>query len=439
MAAMELEHGAGLKRNLGLIALLVYGIGDILGAGIYALVGKVAGLAGAACWLSFAAAMLVAGLTALTYAELVSRYPRAGGEAYFSQRAFQRPWLGLLIGWLVLCSGVVSLATVSLAFAGYFQQSVPAAPDWAVVLALLVVLGIINFRGITESSWANIVCTAVEVTGLLIVLMAGLAYLYGGQGEPAKPLQEDASWLGVARGAAVAFFAFIGFEDMINIAEEAKQPHRHLPYAILAALLITGSTYIVIAWLAVAVVPLDTLAASDAPLHDVVHQAWAGFPDGIFTVIALFAVANTGLLNFIMGSRLLYGMSRQGLLPPWLGIVHPTRRTPHRAILTVFAIALLFALTAAMVDLAGTTSALLLTIFVTMNLSLLVIKRREGTPPEAFRIPAAVPLVAIAFCLGLIGFVPLFSLIAAPILLGIGILIIVARGRHLRHVSMHNG
>lgn len=429
----EAQRATGdLKRHLGLWALLVYAIGDILGAGIYALVGEVAGLAGDSAWLAFAAAMLVAGFTALSYAEFCSRYPRAAGAAYFCHQAFGKPWLSLMIGWLVLCSGIVSLATVSLAFAGYFQQSVPAAPLWAVVLAMLVVLGVINFRGIKESSWTNMVCTAAEATGLLIVLLAGVAFVFGDGGGAIQPAADRAAWPGVARGAAVAFFAFIGFEDLANVAEEAKQPRRHLPYAIVAAMLITGTLYMVIARLAVSVVPPDELARADGPLQEVVGRAWPAFPDSAFIIIALFAVANTGLLNFIMGSRLLYGMSHLGLLPAWLGVVHAGTKTPHWAILTVFAIALVFALSATIVNLAGTTSVLLLAIFATINLALVLVKLREPAPQGVFRIPIFVPAVGILFCLGLIAFVPRFSLVAAPVFVAFGLVIIATRWRQLR-------
>jgi amino acid transporter len=302
------------------------------------------------------------------------------------------------------------------------------------------VLGAINFRGIKESSWTNVVCTAAESTGLLIVLLAGFTFLLGGAAaagavppiQPNPPVQGGEPMLGIARGAALAFFAFIGFEDLANVAEEAKNPRKHLPYAILAAMLITGTLYVVISWLAVSVVPPDELAKAAGPLQEVVHRAWPAFPDSVFLVIALFAVSNTGLLNFIMGSRLLYGMSHLGLLPAWLGAVHPTRQTPHMGILMVFVIALVLGLFVPMVGLAGTTSALLLAIFATMNLALIVIKRREPSPKGVFRVPTFAPYVGIVVCLGLIGFVPTLSLVAAPVFIAIGLVIIAARWQQLQ-------
>jgi amino acid transporter len=307
---------------------------------------------------------------------------------------------------------------------------------------MLVVLGAINFRGIKESSWTNIVCTAVEATGLLIVLLAGLTFVLGpgpaaaGAAQGAGPVQDAPTWLGVARGAALAFFAFIGFEDLANVAEEAKEPRRHLPIAIVAAMLITGTFYMVISWLAVSVVPPGELAKVEGPLQEIVHRAWPAFPDGIFLIIALFAVSNTGLLNFIMGSRLLYGMSRLGLLPKWLGAVHPKTQTPHWGIVTVFVIALALGLSVSKVTLAGTTSALLLAVFATINLALVVIKLRDPAPSGVFCIPIFAPVVGTVVCLALVGFVPRYSLLALPVFMAAGGVIVAARWRQLQESAV---
>jgi amino acid transporter len=421
-----------LRRSLGFWALAFYGIGDILGAGIYALVGKVAGVAGAASWAAFAVALVVAGLTAVTYAELGGRFPRSAGESFFTQQAFGRPGLSLVVGWVVLCSGILSLATVSVAFGGYMSGLVPGLPSSVTVVGILLLLAAINFRGMRESSTTNIVATMVELTGLLIVIVVGALFL--GRTPDVGVAQtieasRDVDWTGIARGAALGFFAFIGFEDMVNVAEEVKDPERNMPRAILTALCVTGIVYLVVVIVATSVVPTAALAESEAPLLSVVQASTDAVPDRLFTLIALFAVANTGLLNFIMGSRLIYGMSRQGLLPSALGKVHPGRRTPHLAILTVLGVALALALSGTLTYLAGTTSMLLLLVFFTVNLSLITIKRRDRKPVRSFCAPFAIPIVGAVTCLALMPFVPRGSLVTAGIILALGSGLVWLRAR----------
>ncbi len=424
------SHHPQLRRSLGFWALVFYGVGDILGAGIYALVGKVAGVAGAASWAAFSVALLVAALTALSYAELGGRYPKSAGESYFAQQAFGRPGLALLVGWVVLCSGILSLATVSVAFGGYMSGLLPGIPQNATVVGILSLLAAINFRGMRESSTANIVATMVELTGLLIVIVAGALFL--GRSSEHGVVQtihtgSDVGWNRIAQGAALSFFAFIGFEDMVNVAEEVKNPERNMPRAILTALAAAGIVYLLVVIVATSVVAPSTLADSEAPLLAVVLQSTDAVPGGLFTLIALFAVANTGLLNFIMGSRLIYGMSRQGLLPEVLGTVHPTRRTPHWAILTVFAVALALALSGTLTYLAGTTSLLLLLVFFTVHVSLIVIKRRAKVPPRTFCAPRTVPFLGAMSCVALMPFVPRGSLLTAVIILALGSALVALR------------
>ena len=419
-----------LRRALGFWALAIYGIGDILGAGIYAVVGKVAGVAGSASWLSFVVALSVAALTAFTYAELGGRFPRSAGEAVFSYEAFGRRSLALLVGFVVLCSGVVSLATVSVAFAGYMTGFVPGVPSGVTITAVLILLAAINLWGIRQSSNANIFATMLEFSGLLIVIIAGLWYLSHDQ--PIEPFQlaepsEDSDWGAVARGAALAFFAFIGFEDMVNVAEEVKRPERNLPLAIITALAVTGVMYLLVIVIATSVVSPSALAASDAPLLSVVRRAAPALDPRLFTAIALFAVANTGLLNFIMASRLLYGMSRQGLLPSWLGTVHERRQTPHWAILAILVLALVLGLSGTLTYLAGTTSLLLLLVFFSVNLSLVVIKRRSAGQAAGFRVPWVVPVLGAGSCLALMPFVPLASLWTAGVVLALGVVLVLYR------------
>ena len=431
-------QGHGLRRTLGFWALFAYGVGDILGAGIYALVGKVAGIAGAATWAAFVGAMVVAALTALTYSELVTRYPQSAGAAHFALRALKRPWVAIVIGWMVFWSGVVSLATVTRAFAGYARVLWPVAPEWLVIVGVLVVLGLINFWGIRQSSSANIVATIVEGSGLLLVIIVGLVFVMGpgnSEGNASDAAAIPVTALGIAQGAALAFFAFIGFEDMVNVAEEVKHPKRHFPIAIQGALATAGVVYVVIAVIAVRVVAPGDLAASAGPLLEVVRVAAPRVPESLFTVIALFAVANTGLLNFIMASRLTYGMAREHLLPTWFHVAHPARRTPHRAIVLVFAAGLALAITGTVTYLAGTTSTLLLGVFATVHVALIAVKRRREEDAEAFHVPIAVPIAGLLSCAVLAVFVEAASLLSAAALTACGLALVAARRKYIRAES----
>lgn len=412
-----------LRRTLGLWALVFYGVGDILGAGIYALVGQVAAVAGTASWAAFGVALGVASLTALTYAELGGRFPKSAGESFFVGKAFGKPWLALLVGWVVLCSGVLSLATVSVAFGGYMSGLVPALPSQAATAGVLLLLAAINFRGMRESSTANVIATMVELTGLLIVIVAGALFL-GDSSTHALEATFQAStsvgWTGIAQGAALGFFAFIGFEDMVNVAEEVKDPQRNMPKAILIALAVTGIVYMAVVIIATTVVSPEALGASEAPLLSVVEHSTDRVSPQLFSLIALFAVANTGLLNFIMGSRLIYGMSRQGLLPPILGRVHSTRRTPEVAIVAVLIVAMTLALSGTLRYLAGTTSLLLLLVFLSVHASLIAIRRGTNTPIRTFCAPRWTPMLGALSCIGLIPFVPPDSLLTAIAILALG-------------------
>ena len=414
-----------LKRVFGLPTLVVYGVGDILGAGIYAVVGKIAGLSGTLVWASFSIAMIVAAFTALSYAELGSRFPLSGGVACFVHRAFRADWLSILVGWLMFCTCLVSMATLSKAFAGYLNAFVPAIPAWLIIVALFSVLAFVNFRGMKESSALNIFCTSVEVSGLLIVILVSTLFLSGGGvANPAAANEQTIGWTAVVQGAALAFYAFIGFEDIVNVAEEVKNPERNVPRAILLALAIAGAIYILVSWLAIQVLNPSELAASSAPLLDVVRRAQPNFPQVIFTIIALFAVLNTALLNFVTASRLLFGMSREGLLPAWLGKLHRRRATPYRTLLVILPIAIFLALSGTLQFLAGTTATLLLAMFCLVNLSLLLIKRRE---PETngFRVPYVIPAIALLFDIVLVAFASPASHIMALVFVGIGILLIL--------------
>ncbi|MBW4422381.1 MAG: amino acid permease [Myxacorys californica WJT36-NPBG1] len=418
-----------LKRVFGLRTLVIYGVGDILGAGIYAVIGKIAGLSGSLVWASFLTAMVVAAFTALSYAELGSRFPQSGGVATFVHRAFRTDWLSLLVGWLMFCTCLVSMATLSRAFAGYLNAFIPALPVWLIVITLFAALAFVNFRGMQESSALNIVCTTVEVSGLIIVVLVATLFLSGGGGTAAASslaTSPPVGWTSVAQGAALAFYAFIGFEDIVNVAEEVKNPERNVPRAIVLSLGIAGIMYILVSWLAAQVLTPAELGASAAPLLDVVRRSQPNFPQVIFTVIALFAVMNTALLNFVTASRLMFGMSRDGLIPAWLGKLHPRRATPYRTLLVILPIVIVLALSGTLQFLAGTTATLILLMFCLVNLSLLILKRREPRN-SGFHVPMLVPAIALLCNLILIAFASQASYVLAAAFIGIGLLLIVVQ------------
>jgi amino acid transporter len=422
-----------LKRVFGFTTLLIYAVGDILGAGIYAVVGKIAGLSGSSVWISFLVAMLVAALTALSYSELGSRFPKSGGVAYFVQKAFRTDWLSLLVGWLMFCTCLVSMATLSKAFAGYLTAFTPLISSEVIILALFFSLTLVNFWGMRESSALNIFCTVLEVSGILIVILVSTLFLTGGgagAGSAAANVPvssgEEVGWVAIFQGAALAFYAFIGFEDVVNVSEEVKEPERNVPRAILLALGIAGVVYILVSWLATHVLSPAELAASNAPLLDVVHRAQPNFPRGVFTFIALFAVLNTVLLNFVTASRLLFGMAREGLLPAWLGKLHSKRATPYRTFLVILPIVIFLALSGTLQFLAGTTATLILAMFCLVNLSLIVIKGREPLT-RGFQIPSLIPVLALISNVVLVAFASQESHILAMMLTGVGIILVLIR------------
>lgn len=394
-----------LRRSLSVGGLTAYGIGGMLGGGIYALVGAVAAKAGHLAWVSFAVAMLVAAPTAMSYLVLASRYPKSGGEAHYVQRAFGVPRLSMVIGWLVALSGLVSMATLAVAFAGYARELVPAAPTSALVVAFLIGLGVINWRGIRLTSGINILFTLVEVSGLIVVIIAGALFVFGnGEGGTAvnSVVRVGGGTWGIIGGALLAFYAFIGFEDMVNVAEEVVEPERAYKRAIPLALVCVSCVYMAVSYLATETVPVAELAASSAPLAEVVERGIPSLSVSVFDAIALFAVANSALLNCVMASRLLYGMSHQGLMPRWLGVIHRRYRTPHRATALVVLAAMLLALTGTLTVLAGTTSTILLIVFAVTNAALLVLLgRKDSGDRDQARCPRIIPAAGVVLSLAL--------------------------------------
>lgn len=406
------ERQPELKRVMGPGLLLLFVVGDILGTGVYALTGKVAAQVGGAAWVPFLAAFLIAAVTAFSYLELVTKYPQAAGAALYTHKAFGIHFLTFLVAFVVMCSGITSASTASQVFGLNLLKGVTGSDEPAttgiVVIALLFMatLAAINFRGVGESVKLNVVLTIIEITGLTLVILVGLWAFTGGSADVdfsrvvAFDTAEDKNvFLAVTAATSLAFFAMVGFEDSVNMAEETKDPTRVFPKVLLGGLTIAGVVYIVVSIIAVALVPVGELGST--PLVTVVKAGAPGLPiDDILPFITVFAVANTALINMLMASRLIYGMAKQNVLPPVLGTVHATRRSPWVAIVftTTLALCLIVYVTAiasgSTVDiLAGTTSLLLLAVFAVVNVAVLVLRRDVREAGGHFKTPTFLPVI----------------------------------------------
>ncbi|HVJ58488.1 MAG TPA: APC family permease, partial [Terrimicrobiaceae bacterium] len=299
----------------------------------------------------------------------------------------------------VTCSGLTSMAATSRVFAATLQP-ILGVPPWCIFLAFISALTLVNFRGIRECVWVNMVCTAIELGGLLFVIVVALPY-FGSVNYLETPSAAGALTIPlIMSGAVLTFYAFVGFEDLLNLAEEVKNPQRTMPWGIILAVAAVTVIYVLVSIAAISVVAYADLADSKkgAPLAQITRVAAPWLPHHVYTGITLFAVANTALMNFIMGSRLIYGMSRQGLLPAVLGLVHRTRRTPHVAILTLAAMVSILAFSGDISELASATSLLLLFVFALMNTALIVLKLRKGEVPGLFEVPLLVPILGCLIC-----------------------------------------
>ena len=393
-----------LRRALSLPLITLYGLGTIIGAGIYVLTGKVAGAAGMYAPLAFAVAGVVALFTALSFAELASRFPRSAGEALYVHEGFGLQSLTLAVGFALAVAGVVSAATLANGFVGYLHLFLPA-PRWLIVCVLVLALGLLAAWGIVESVWVATVTTVIEVLGLLLIIaVAGgsFATLPARLPELLPPAQ-GAAWSGVLLGAFLAFYAFLGFEDMVTVAEEVHEPRRNMPLAILLA---TGGAtvlYMLIALVAVLSVAPAELAQSEAPLA-VIYARATGASPWFIGLIGLIAAINGALIQIIMGSRILYGMAREGWLPRRLDYVHPRTQTPIATTALMTLGVLLLALWLPLVTLAKATSFILLAVFTLVNLALIRIQRRAPAPAGVLRVPRWVPVVALALTLAILVF-----------------------------------
>lgn len=380
-----------LRRSLSLTLVTFYGIGTILGAGIYVLVGKVAGYAGMYTLFAFVLASVLAGFSAFSYAELAVRYPKSAGEAIYVKHGLRREWLAKLVGLLIVLVGTVSTATLVHGFVGYLNVFVQW-PAWLVIVVLVMAMVTIVIWGIGESVLIAALMTVGEIIGLLLILwVARDSFTLLPETWPQLVPGFDAGiWVGILSGTFIAFYAYIGFEDIVNVAEEVREPEINLPRAIIIALVVTTLFYVLVALAGILSIPPHQLAQSDAPLA-MLYEYKTGQHPTVITIISLVSVINGALIQVIMASRVLYGMSRQGWLPAQLGAVHAVTRTPVLATLVVGSLILTFALILPLLSLAQLTSFITLVIFTMINLALWRIKLSDPAPAK-FTVPLWVPI-----------------------------------------------
>ena len=398
----------GLHRVMGPWLLLLFIVGDILGTGIYALTGQVAKQVGGVVWLPFLVAFVVAVITAFSYLELVTKYPRAAGAALYTHKAFGIHFVTFIVAFAVMCSGITSASTASRAFAVNFSSAFGLGLESGIGvillgLAFMAIVAAVNFRGVGESVKLNVVLTCVELTGRLIVIAIGLWAIGMGQGDVSRitefhtPEGTHAFWPVIA-ATTLAFFAMVGFEDSVNMAEETKEPTKIFPKILLAGLFITGAIYVLVSVSAITLVEPAELGEGEAPLLKVVSTGAPGFPIWIFAFITMFAVANSALINMLMASRLVYGMSREHVLPPVLGKVHAGRKTPYIAIAFTTLLAFgLITFVGSVPQLGGTTALLLLCVFTVVNVAVLVL-RKDKVDHDHFTAPTILPVIGAIAC-----------------------------------------
>lgn len=397
IAAVAPTAPIGLKRAVGTPLLFAFIVGDTLGAGIYTLVGTMANDVGGVIWLPLLLALVVALLTAGTYAELITKYPHAGGAARYVDRAFGIPYLSFLVGFLMMASGITTAAALANAFAGDYLTALIDVPPIPTAIVFIILLTLINLRGVRESLAANLVASVIEVTGLIIVIVVCAIVFGNGGGEPERifefapnvpPLQ------GAFAASIIAFFSFLGFEAAANMAEEVRNPSKAYPRALFGAILTAAVVYLLIAIGAVIVLPPEDLAESTGPLLDVVAASGVGIPAWLFGLIALVAIANGALLFMVMASRVAYGLAEAGLLPHAFGRVLPKRRTPWVSILVIAGMTIVLTIVGDISTLAETTVLLLLLVFLSANVSVLVLKK-DKVDHSHFNIPRVVPVLGI--------------------------------------------
>jgi len=388
------NEGPALRRNLGLLETTAGGVGIILGAGIYVLVGEVASEAGDALWVSFLMAGAMAAIIGLSYAELSSAYPRAGADYEYTRQALG-PRAAFVVGWLIVIGNLVAAAAVALGFGQYLNTFWDLGPT-RIAIGVLVVATLIAFYGIKESVWASIVLTLIEAGGLVFIIAIGIPHL-----GDVDLSEAHAGAPGIFAGAALVMFAYIGFEQVATLAEETKDAPRVIPKALLLSIVITTVLYLSVAVAAASVLGWEALSGSDAPLAAVAEEVLGGNAEDAVAVIALFSTANTVLLLLIASSRLIYGMAKTGTLPRFLAWVHPGVQTPMRAIVLSLVVSIGFATSGDIALVAGATNFAVFIGFAAVSVSLIVLRFTQPETPRPFRLPLNIGRLPVIPLLGL--------------------------------------
>ncbi len=398
----ETEKKPGLKRRISLFGITMYGVGNVLGAGIYALIGEVVGITGNISWLAFVLASITGAFTGLSYAELSAMYPKSAAEFVYTEEAFKIRKLSFTLGWIIIFSGVLSAATVALGFAGYVANFLGI--DLLIVkiiigISLILILSVVNFIGIKTSTWMNILFTLIEAAGLIFIIIIGIPYF----GSVDYTLLPSTSSIGaIFSSVALIFFAYIGFEDIANIAEEVKNPQKNLPRAIVYSIIITTILYCLTAIAVVSIAPYADIAGSDAPLNYIATVALGPIGGLIMTSIAIFATANTVLIMLIVTSRMIYGMARDKALPEGLSKISPKHRTPTLAVLVAMILTIIPIFFGDISIVAHATVFGVLINFFLVNLSLIVLRKNKPELERPFKLIPNIswmPIIALLGCI----------------------------------------
>jgi len=408
-----------LKRRMSLFQLTMYGVGLILGAGIYVLIGEAAGFAGDSVWVAFVLGSIVALFAGFSYAELSSLFPKAAAEYVFIKNAFKNNFFAFVIGWLTAITSIITAATVALGFGGYFAEFFDI-PIIISAIGLLGILSIVNFVGIRESSWTNTIFTIIEAAGLILIIVIGFTI---SNPEPVDYTDSPTGFSGIAIAFVLIFFAFIGFEDMANVAEEVKKPRKTLPRAIILSVLISGILYILVSLAVVRVVPWEELANSGAPMAFVAERGLGSEAHILLSAIALFAITNTVLITLVAGSRIFYGMAKEKVFPPILEKIHFKTKTPWIAVFVIMVTAVAFTFFGDIVIVANITVFAIVITFGAVNLAVIVMRYTEPELERKFKVPINIGKFPILPLFGLgISVYMAFQFEIEVILVGLGII-----------------
>ncbi len=398
------EQSATLKRAIGLPRLVLYGLGTTIGAGIYVLVGETAGRAGVYAPVSFVVSAIVMAFSAASFAEFSGRIPQSAGEAVYIDQGFGKPWLAAVSGYAIILAAIVASAAISLGCAGYVAQIIPV-PVPIIVCGIFLLMGSLAVWGIQESITIAAILTVIEVIGLLVIIAAGWVNnpdLMADATQAIPSFSDSLAWGSILGASLIAFFAFIGFDDVVNVVEETIDPARIMPWAIGITLISVTVLYVLVSIVALDALPMDELSTSRAPIG-LLFERLTGISPLAITLIAIAATMNGIVIQIIMGSRVAYGLGKRNYLPAAISKISPRTRTPITATLLVALSGLLFALFVPLDRLAEFTSQLILFIFALVNISLVLIKlRNEPAPEGTFTINIIIPILGAISCLCLL-------------------------------------